>query len=169
MNEEWGVHEKWRVCASIAGSVLLMDALTKWWVRSAIVLGDSVPVVGDWVRLTHVLNPGAAFGLHVGQYSRPVFTALALIALAVILLALRGTPASARGRLAALALVGGGATGNLVDRVGSGAVMDFLDVGFGALRWPIFNVADVGVTSGALLLVLLLWDDAEADARAGPD
>ena len=63
-------------------------------------------------------------------------------------------------------LVGGGATGNLVDRVGIGAVVDFLDVGFGTVRWPIFNLADVGVTTGAILLVLLLWDETEPGARA---
>jgi signal peptidase II len=157
---------KWRVCAAVAGAVLVMDALTKWWVRSALGLGESVPVLGDVVRLTHVLNPGAAFGLHVGGYSRAVFTVLALVALAVILVVLRGTPEHATGRLTALALVGGGATGNLVDRVGTGAVVDFLDVGFGAVRWPIFNLADVGVTTGALILVLLLWDEAEPWVRA---
>ncbi|MSR35904.1 MAG: signal peptidase II [Gemmatimonadetes bacterium] len=153
---------KWRAFAAIAGSVLVLDVSTKWWVRSAILLGDSVPVVGDWVRFTYVLNPGAAFGIQVGAWSRPVFTVLALVAIAVILAALRDTPDGERGRLAALALVGGGATGNLVDRVGGGAVVDFLDVGVGPLRWPVFNLADVGVTTGALLLVLLLW---ETDAR----
>ena len=157
---------KWGVCAAIAGTVLFFDALTKWWVRNALGLGESVPVVGDWVRLTHVLNPGAAFGLHVGDYSRAVFTVLAMIALVVILFALRGTPDHATGRLTALALAGGGATGNLVDRVGTGAVVDFLDVGFGGIRWPVFNIADIGVTGGALLLVLLLWDEGEPGTRA---
>jgi signal peptidase II len=149
---------KWRAFAAIAGSVLVLDASTKWWVRSALFLGDSVPVFGDWVRLTYVLNPGAAFGIEVGGWSRPVFTVLALVAIGVILAVLWQTPDEERGRLAALALVGGGATGNLVDRVGGGAVVDFLDVGVGPLRWPVFNLADVGVTTGALLLVLLLWE-----------
>ena len=152
--------EKWRTCVAIAGVVLAFDLATKWWVGSALVLGDSVPLVGDWIRLTYVTNPGAAFGLHVGEYSRAVFTVLALTALAVIAVALRGTPDSDRGRVAALALVGGGATGNLIDRVSRGAVVDFMDVGFGAVRWPVFNVADVGVTVGALVLVLLLWEEA---------
>lgn len=153
--------EKWRSCVGIAGAVLVLDVLTKWWVNRAMGLGDSVPLVGDWVRLTYVVNPGAAFGLHVGVYSRAVFTLLALVALVVIAMALRGTPDGERGRLAALALVGGGATGNLLDRVGRGAVVDFMDVGVGPLRWPVFNLADVGVTVGALVLVLLLWEDAE--------
>lgn len=159
---------KWRVCAAVAGAVLIADVLSKRWVRSAFALGDSVPVVGDWVRLTYVLNPGAAFGLEVGPYSRPVFTVLALLALGVILVALRGTPDGAHGRVAALALVGGGAAGNLMDRVGMGAVVDFLDVGVGPLRWPVFNLADVGVTTGALLLVLWLWDEREPSSSAGP-
>lgn len=83
----------------------------------------------------------------------------------MIAVALNGTPESDRSRLTALALVGGGATGNLLDRVGIGAVVDFLDVGVGPLRWPVFNLADVGVTLGALLLVLLLVEEAEAQRR----
>lgn len=159
------ISPKWRGALVVAGAVLAIDALTKWWVRRVVLLGHSVPLVGDWVRLTYVLNPGAAFGLHLGAYSRPILTVLALLALAVIAVALQGTHESDRFRLTALALVGGGATGNLLDRVGTGAVVDFVDVGVGALRWPVFNVADVGVTLGALLLGLLLLQEAEAQRR----
>ena len=163
---------KWRDFAGLAGTVVLVDVLTKWWVRRAFALGESVPVVGDWVRLTYVRNPGAAFGIHVGAYSRAVFTLLALVALALIAWVLHGTPPGRRGRLIALGLVGGGALGNLLDRVGSGAVVDFLDVGFGALRWPVFNVADVAVTAGSILLALFLWDEdarrSAAAARSAP-
>lgn len=151
---------KWWMVAVVAGGVVLLDALTKGWVQGAFTLGESVPVLGDTVRLTYVLNPGAAFGFHVGPYSRQAFTALALLALIVIGFLLRSTPAVERGRVAALALVAGGALGNLLDRVvGPGGVVDFMDVGFGALRWPVFNVADVGVTTGAFLLVVMLWGE----------
>ena len=151
---------KWKTCAVIAGVMLVFDAATKWWVHSALGLGDSVPLMGDWIRLTYVMNPGAAFGLHVGEYSRAAFTVAALAALAVIALVLRDTPDTDRVRVAALALVGGGAAGNLIDRVSRGAVVDFMDVGVGSVCWPVFNVADVGVTVGALVLVLLLWAEA---------
>jgi signal peptidase II len=159
------VTSKWRWSLLVAGGVLAMDTLTKWWVRQVIALGHSEPLVGDWVRLTYVLNPGAAFGLHLGPYSRSILTTLALVALVVIWVALDSTHEHDRFRMVALALVGGGAAGNLLDRVGQGAVVDFLDIGFGRLRWPVFNVADVGVTLGALLLVLLLIDEAEAQRR----
>lgn len=148
---------------------MLLDVLTKGWIKAAFHLGDSVPLLGDTVRLTYVLNPGAAFGIHVGPYSRVVFTVLALVALVLIAALLRATPADARSRVAALALVAGGALGNLIDRVVGHGVVDFLDVGFGALRWPIFNVADIGVTTGAVLLVTLLWDEEGERARPGED
>lgn len=159
--------DKWRGCMGIAGAVLLLAALTKWWVQRGLDLGESIPVLEDWVRLTHVVNPGAAFGLHVGAHSRVVFIVLAVVALTVIVLALRGTPATDRGRLAALALVGGSASGNMLDRVETGGVVDFLDVEMGPLRWPVFNLADVGITLGAVLLMMLLWDEAHRPSARG--
>lgn len=156
---------KWWTAAGVVGAVLLVDVATKTWIKAAFRLGDSVPVLGDTVRLTYVINPGAAFGIHVGPHSRLVFSVLAVAALALVTLLLRSTRPEARGRVTALALVAGGALGNLLDRIVGSGVIDFLDVGFGALRWPIFNVADVGVTTGAVLLVALLWDDEGRDPR----
>ncbi len=161
---------KWWTVCSIAGAVVLLDASTKGWIQEAFRPGESVPVVGDAVRFTYVLNPGVAFGFHVGAYSRPVFTALAVVALVVIGFLLRATPHHQRGRLAALAMVAGGALGNLLDRVlGPGGVVDFMDVGLGAVRWPVFNVADVGVTVGAVLLVAFLWEEGPAPRAPGDE
>ena len=156
---------KGRLVAGVAGSVLAADLVTKGLVQEHFFLGQSLPVLGDLVRLTYILNPGAAFGFHVGPWSRWVFSGLALVAMGVIAWVVRQTPASERGQLVALALILGGAVGNLSDRLrGHGAVVDFLDVGLGTLRWPVFNLADVGVTTGAALLVLLLWNDEEQPA-----
>lgn len=151
-----------------AGAILVVDLVTKWLVQQNFYLGRSVEVLGDLFRLTYILNPGAAFGIHVGEYSRLVFTALS--ALAVILLTgmFWSTPSRKRLRLHAIALVVGGAMGNLVDRIRSPmGVVDFLDVGLGALRWPVFNVADIGVTTGAVLLALSLWQE-EREGAVGP-
>lgn len=149
----------------VAGAVVALDVGTKWLVQRSLNLGESVPVAGDLVRLTYVLNPGAAFGFSVGPHSRMIFGLLAVCAAVLILAVVRQTPPGEHPRLAALALILGGAFGNLVDRVRhAGGVVDFLDVGLGSFRWPIFNVADVGVTSGAVLLVLLLWSEEEWDA-----
>ena len=117
-------------------------------------------LVGDWLRFTLVYNPGAAFGLHVGQYSRWIFMVLTLVALVILARLYRGTRTGDVTRTIALALVCGGAVGNLIDRIRSGAgVIDFIDVGLGDSRWPTFNVADVAVSTGAFLLAWVLWEE----------
>ena len=125
-------------------------------------------VLGDWVRLTLVYNPGAAFGLHLGQYSRWIFMALTLGALGILWRLYAVTRASDLRRTLALSLVCGGAIGNLIDRVRSDlGVVDFLDIGFGDHRWPTFNVADMAVSTGAFLLAWVLWMEDQELARAG--
>jgi signal peptidase II len=125
-------------------------------------------VYGDWLRFTLVYNPGAAFGLHVGQYSRWIFMVLTLVALVILARLYRGTRGGDITRTIALALVCGGAVGNLIDRIRSGAgVIDFIDVGLGDSRWPTFNVADVAVSTGAFLLAWVLWEE-DRDTVAVP-
>jgi signal peptidase II len=128
-------------------------------------------VFGDGVRLTLVYNPGAAFGLHLGPYSRWIFMLLTLGALVILFRLFRSTRSGDRTRVVALALVCGGALGNLIDRVRSPlGVVDFIDVGVGDARWPTFNVADMAVSTGAFLLAWVLWgedrDAALEDRRA---
>jgi signal peptidase II len=122
------------------------------------------------VRLTLVYNPGAAFGLHLGPGSRWIFTALTFGALFLLWRLYQETSASDRRRVMAIALVVGGAIGNLIDRLRSSrGVVDFIDVGIGTARWPTFNVADMAVSCGAILLAWVLWrEDAarEAEKRA---
>ena len=150
---------------SIVVTVIVLDLVTKLIVVRA--LPARMPVVGDWVTFQLVYNPGAAFGIHVGSYSRWVFTILAVIALFVLGAMVRQTDPSHKVRIAALALVCGGAVGNLIDRIRSGrGVVDFIDVGIGAVRWPTFNVADMAVTCGAVTLALVLWvEGREAERR----
>jgi signal peptidase II len=111
-------------------------------------------VVGEVVRFTLGYNPGAAFGLNVGDASRAVFITLTLVALVVLGAMYRTTPAEHRTEIVALALITGGALGNLVDRIRAGQVVDFIDVGIGSARFWTFNLADAGITVGALLLAL---------------
>ena len=126
-------------------------------------------VFGEWLRLTLGYNPGAAFGLHVGEYSRWVFMALTVGALLILGRLYFATPDGDRTRVSSLALVCGGAIGNMLDRIRSPlGVVDFLDVGVGGARWPTFNVADMAVSTGAFLLAIVLWsEDQPADARVG--
>ena len=144
----------------IVVSVLLVDYTTKRLVQNSLTLYEQVDIIGDYVRLTYIFNPGAAFGIHVGDYSRFLFLGLSIVAL----LALGGmywaTPTTDRSRLAAIALICGGALGNLIDRLRSArGVVDYLDVGVGTIRWPVFNVADIAVTTGAVILALSLWNE----------
>jgi signal peptidase II len=126
------------------------------------------PVFGDWFRWTLVYNPGAAFGLHLGPYSRWIFLALTVGALAILFHLYRTTEAGHRWRIVAVGLVSAGAIGNLIDRIVSpNGVVDFIDIGVGDMRWPTFNVADMAVSTGAFLLAAVLWkEDAQESAGA---
>jgi signal peptidase II len=151
---------------SVGLAVVALDFVTK---RLAVAfLSDrSVPLAGDWFSLQLVYNPGAAFGIHVGQYSRWVFMLLALVALVVLGSMVRQTAPEQKARLVALALVCGGAVGNLIDRVRSArGVVDFIDVWIGPFHWPTFNVADTAVSCGAVALALILWLEGRRGASA---
>jgi signal peptidase II len=116
------------------------------------------PVLGDVVCFTLAYNTGAAMSISLGDYSRVAFTLLSLAALVVLGRIYRGARPDDGTIAVALALVCGGATGNLIDRLRSArGVVDFIDVGAGSYRFWIFNVADVGVTVGAALLTAILW------------
>jgi signal peptidase II len=144
-----------------------VDVLTKAIAVRALV-PQRVPhdVIGDVVRLTLVYNPGAAFGLQLGDHSRWIFTALTLVALVILGRLYRATADGDRARTLALALVCAGALGNLLDRLRSHlGVVDFLDVGLASTRWPTFNVADMAVSAGAVLLAWVLWQEDLAAAR----
>ena len=139
---------------------LLMDVVTKALAHQLLVRHRAIPVLGDLFQLTLVYNPGAAFGLHVGSYSRSLFLAVAAVALFVLWRMYRETGPGGKLRLVALGLLWGGAGGNLINRLWSpSGVVDFIDVGIGTVRWPTFNVADIAVSSGALALCWALWDE----------
>ena len=139
-------------------SVLVLDIVTKLVAEAMLLRTTGVSVLGEWFQLRLVYNPGAAFGLHLGPYSRWIFFAVA--AFAVVLLN-RMSKTSQVGdwfRQLALGLICGGAAGNLIDRVRSSrGVVDFIDVGVGTMRWPTFNVADIAVSCGAVALAISLW------------
>lgn len=125
-------------------------------------------VLGEAVQFTLVYNPGAAFGWSVGPASRWIFMALTAVALVILWRLYEDTREEQRIRLLALALVCGGALGNLVDRVRwPRGVVDFIDIGWGASRWPTFNLADVAVFVGAVLLAWVLWEEDQATSAVG--
>lgn len=141
--------------------VVVLDVVTKYLAHTRLASAH-VPqnIVGDSIRLTLTYNPGAAFGLHLGPASRWIFLALTVAALFVLGQLYRHTRPADWLRALALGLVTGGAVGNLVNRIWSArGVVDFIDVGVGAWRWPTFNVADIGVSVGAILLAWVLWGE----------
>ena len=135
---------------------LALDLLTKSWAERALELYQPVPLVGDSLRLTLNYNTGIAFGLGDTGSLWPTFLAGGFIVGAVgwLVLALR------RGTLPAstgwpIGLIFGGGLGNFLDRLPDRRVTDFLDVGVSATRWPTFNLADICITVGAMVLVSL--------------
>jgi signal peptidase II len=140
------------ILAATAAVVLALDLVTKLIAANGLEAGHSIPVVGDLVRLTLVHNSGAAFGLFPG--SRGPFVAFSIAAIGLILLLYLRLPGRSRLELAAMGALLGGALGNLVDRLRAGVVVDFIDIGLGTLRWPVFNLADIAVTGGVALLLL---------------
>jgi signal peptidase II len=152
------VERRW--FAGIILAVIVLDRVTKLIAEARLPRYLGVPVLGDVLNLQLVYNRGAAFGIHVGDYSRWVFMALTVVALVVLASMARHTKTGDGLRLYAIAAVMAGAAGNLIDRVRSSrGVVDFLDVTIGPLHWPTFNVADMAISCGAVALALALWSE----------
>jgi len=146
-----------------------LDRITKVVAESALGGGERIPVLGDLLTLQLVYNPGAAFGLHLGAWSRWIFLAIAIAAVPILRKLWRETPAGDPVRQYAYGFVAGGAVGNGIDRIlSSRGVIDFIDAGIpGGWRWPTFNVADIAVSCGAVVLAICLWrEDAQQRAVA---
>jgi len=115
-------------------------------------------VLGEVVRFTLAYNPGAAFSMSLGSASRWGFTLLALVALAALAAVYRAAANDDVLQAGAIGLISGGALGNLTDRLYTArGVVDFIDIGLGDRRFWTFNLADMGVTVGAVLLAWVLW------------
>ena len=133
----------------IAAAILALDQWTKRWAEDTLAHRAPVNVLGEIVRLTYTRNSGVAFGLGAGlPFPYAVFSIAAVVA--ILYLYARHREYS-RLRQVALALILGGALGNLVDRLASGEVVDFILIGWRRWYWPVFNVADSAVTIGVVL------------------
>ena len=142
----------------VVGAVLLTDCATKAVaVRELSPAHVPHPVAGELLRFTLAYNTGGAMSLSLGPLTRPLLTVVALVALGALFTWYRRLAPDATGKLLALALLWAGAAGNLWDRVRSPrGVVDFIDVGLGGWRFWIFNVADMGVTFGAIMLIIAM-------------
>jgi signal peptidase II len=142
----------------ISALVVLADRLTKTWVARHIVLGGAIPVIPRVLRITHWTNEGAAFSMFADSASPQVvrwcLIAFTLLASVVVLVALVRMGHRITLTTVALALILGGAVGNVHDRIVYGSVVDFIEVHIYHYHWPDFNVADSSVVAGACLLFL---------------
>jgi signal peptidase II len=137
--------------------ILLLDQITKFYVDSSMRLHESIPVIQGLFSITHVRNPGAAFGFLAD--ASPLFRAIFFVAVTVLAIILVvhyiWKSRAEEPRLTfALSLILSGAVGNLIDRVRLGEVIDFLDVYIGSTHWPAFNVADSAISVGAVILFI---------------
>ena len=137
--------------------ILVVDQATKWLVARSLDLHEYRPLVDGLLSLSHVRNRGAAFGILSDAdlpYQAILFAGLSLAALLAIAVYAWRLPATAQLPQLALALILGGALGNLIDRLRLGYVVDFVHVYWREHQWPDFNAADSAITIGVTLLVL---------------
>jgi len=143
--------------ALIAGIVVIADQATKLAIMHTMQLYQSLPVIPGFFNLTYIHNPGGAFGFLAGQgliLRRVVFIGLSAGLAALVFWIYRETSRHQRWMASGLALIFGGALGNLVDRIRIGEVVDFLDFYLKGWHWPAFNVADSAITVGITIFVL---------------
>jgi signal peptidase II len=147
-------------------SIVLVDVATKRLAESSLVPYVPKNIIDDILRFTLAFNAGGAMSLSLGPSSRWWFTLLSIATLFVLAYMYRQTSPTDRLQLASLALICGGAVGNLIDRIRSPlGVVDFIDIGIGPHRFWTFNIADVGVTFGTAALTWILCVRAARDER----
>jgi signal peptidase II len=149
----------WCLAGALCAFVVGADQAAKAVIEAHLVPGEKVDVLGP-LGLTLAHNRGVAFGLAGGAGAPLVLTTL--LALAVVVYLFARNPARP-GMWVATGLLAGGALGNLTDRVRAGVVTDFVDLP----PWPPFNLADVAITAGVLLLVFLYLRDSERERKSG--
>ena len=148
-------------------TIVLIDVATKRVAVSEL-SPPYVPhdIIGDFLRFTLAYNPGGAMSLSLGPHSRWWFSLLAFATLLILAYMYRQTSPNDRLQIASIALVCGGAVGNLIDRLRSPrGVVDFIDIGVGTHRFWTFNIADLGVTLGTAILTWILCVRVSRDER----
>ena len=137
--------------------VFILDQLVKHAVLGSMHLGESIPIIKDVFHITFVLNPGAAFGML--EHQRWIFIAVALLVVVLALVFYKHIQRESLITRIGAGLLLGGALGNLLDRIQSGLVVDFLDFRI----WPVFNIADIAICGGAAMLIWDMWQRRKED------
>ena len=148
------MQNKYLKLAVIAGSVIILDQITKAIILYSMSLYHSIPVVPGFFSITHIHNPGGAFGFMANQspvVRSMVFLYVSALAVCLIFYFYKKTPKEYSLLAAGFALILGGAIGNLIDRIRFGKVVDFLDFYIGNFHWPAFNIADSAISIGMVI------------------
>ena len=144
---------KLKIFLIVAPFVLVLDQLTKYFVNAHLAPYASITLIENFVHLSHVRNPGGAFGVLSWVHPK-FFIVISGLAIGIVVVFFASLEKTQRLPATALSLILGGAVGNLIDRVRLGSVIDFIDVHWHTLKWPAFNVADSAITIGVVLLII---------------
>jgi signal peptidase II len=154
---------RWVLFGALAIGILVIDQLTKAWITGTLAPGESVEVLGSWLRIVYWTNSGILFGML--PQSAPAFAVVSAVVVGLIVVyhakAGRGLMTTV-----ALGLLLGGAIGNLIDRLRHGAVVDWVDMGIGTARFYTYNMADAAITTAITLLLLMALFPRLADWSA---
>lgn len=150
----------YKLALPVATAIILLDQMTKLWIQNHLVLYTTRTVFPGFFNLVHVLNRGAAFGFLNRsdiQWQTYFFFAATALAVLIIMHLLRMARDSDKLLIIGLGLILGGAIGNLIDRIKTGEVIDFLDFYWKSYHWPAFNVADIAIFLGSLGLLVAFY------------
>ena len=151
--------KKYIILTVVAGLVVVLDQITKALIIDSVPLHHNLTIISGFFNITHIHNPGGAFGLmaNLSETMRTIiFLFISSLAVSLILYFYHKTPPNYPFLAIGFALIFGGAIGNLIDRVRFGIVVDFLDFYIDNLHWPAFNIADSAITVGIFIFVFHL-------------
>ncbi|MBL8181714.1 MAG: signal peptidase II [Blastocatellia bacterium] len=158
----------WKIAyLAIAGGVFMIDQASKAWAVRTLRSGDIVTVISGFLNFAYAENTGVAFSMFDdhGSTGRWGLSAVAIVAAVLVLFYFWRTPRSDDRMLGSLALLLAGIVGNVTDRLRLGFVVDFIDVQFGDWHYPTFNVADMAICVGAVLLLIDVFLTKNAETR----
>jgi signal peptidase II len=161
--------KKYLILLATLAAVVLLDLITKAYIDSNMSLHESVEVIGGFLNITYVRNPGAAFSFLANAspgFRSVFFLSVTVLAVILVLYYIAKSKTDESLMIFGLSLILSGALGNFIDRVRLGEVIDFIDVHLGAYHWPAFNVADSAITVGAFIMLFVLFKSPKAHEKS---
>ncbi|MCK5833155.1 signal peptidase II [bacterium] len=156
--------KKWTPGLILLAIIIALDQVTKIWIQNNVRPHEGVQVLGNFFRITYVLNPGGAFSTRFG--GNIFYIIVAILASAFVVVYLNKSIDGNKWLKTALFVILAGAMGNLIDRFRVGQVVDWLDFGWDATRWPTFNIADSAIVLG---LIILIFTGSQEDSAASKE